>query len=99
MGSLLSNNIVSKLLLNNNADACIIWISDTLAEPIMSIKISHVKLKEYQPIPTVSTGPSPIVVEKVTSEKDLGVTFDQKLKFIEHINNNINKANRNVGLI
>ena len=38
-------------------------------------------------------------VQKVTSEKDLGVTFDQNLKFTDHINNKVNKANRNVGLI
>ena len=47
----------------------------------------------------MQTDTGPIVVEKVTSEKDLGVTFDQKLKFTEHINNKVNKANRNVGLI
>ena len=40
-----------------------------------------------------------VKVQKVTSEKDLGVTFDQKLKFKGHINNKVNKANRNVGLI
>ena len=32
-------------------------------------------------------------------EKDLGVIFDQKLKFTEHIISKVNKANRNVGLI
>ena len=48
---------------------------------------------------TMQTDTGPIVVEKVTSEKDLGVAFDQKLKFTEHINNKVNKANRNVGLI
>ena len=39
-----------------------------------------------------------VKVQKVTSEKDLGVAFDQKLKFTEHtcINNKVNKANRNV---
>ena len=40
-----------------------------------------------------------IKVEKVQSEKDLGVIFDQKLKFTEHIISKGNKANRNVGLI
>ena len=37
-----------------------------------------------------------IKVQKITSEKNLEVTFDQNLKFTDHINN---KANRNVGLI
>jgi len=31
-------------------------------------------------------------VEKIESIKDLGVTFDNKLKFDEHINNKIKKA-------
>jgi Skp family chaperone for outer membrane proteins len=35
----------------------------------------------------------------VQSEKDLGVTFDNKLKFREHINNQVSKANRLVGMI
>ena len=38
-------------------------------------------------------------IQKVTPEKDLGVTFDQNLKFTDHINNKVNKANKNVGLI
>jgi len=32
------------------------------------------------------------VVEKIESIMDLGVTFDNKLKFDEHINNKIKKA-------
>ena len=39
------------------------------------------------------------IVDKVTSEKDLGVIIDMSLKFTEHINNKANKAYRNVGLI
>ena len=38
-------------------------------------------------------------VQKVTSEKDLGVTFNQNLKITDHINNKVNKANRTVGII
>ena len=38
-------------------------------------------------------------VDKVTSEKDLGVIMDTSLKFTEHMNSKVNKANRNVGLI
>ena len=48
---------------------------------------------------TMQSDTGQVKVQKVTSEKDLGVTFDQKLKFTEHINNKVNKANRNVGLI
>ena len=42
---------------------------------------------------TVRTNSGEIKVQKVTSEKDLGVTFDQNLKFTDHINNKLNKAN------
>ena len=38
-------------------------------------------------------------IQDVQQEKDLGVTFDQKLKFETHINTKINLANRNLGLI
>ena len=33
------------------------------------------------------------------SEKDLGVTIHEKLKFTEHINNKVNKANSMMGVI
>ena len=38
-------------------------------------------------------------LKKKSSEKDLGVIFDSSLRFGEHINSKVNKANRNVGLI
>ena len=48
---------------------------------------------------TMQTNSGEMKVQKVKTEKDLGVTFDQNLKFTDHINNKVNKANRNVGLI
>ena len=38
-------------------------------------------------------------VEKIESIKDLGVTFDDKLKFDEHINNKIKKAYQTLGIV
>lgn len=38
-------------------------------------------------------------LEKVSSEKDLGIILDDKLKFSEHINIKVNKANQIVGCI
>ena len=38
-------------------------------------------------------------IEKVSSEKDLGVIVDQVLNFSEHISGKVNKANRNLGMI
>ena len=40
-----------------------------------------------------------IPIEKVHSEKDLGVIIDKSLKYTEHINSKIKIANRNLGLI
>ena len=39
-----------------------------------------------------------IPIEKVESEKDLGVIIDNKLTFTMHINSKIKIANRNLGL-
>jgi len=40
-----------------------------------------------------------ILLKKIESIKDLGVTFDNKLKFDEHINNQIKKAYQTLGII
>ena len=47
----------------------------------------------------MQTNSGAVKVQKVTAAKDLGVSFDQNLKFTEHINIKENKANKNVGLI
>ena len=39
------------------------------------------------------------VLSNSSCEKDLGVLFDKSLKFDQHINSIINKANRNLGII
>ena len=38
-------------------------------------------------------------LEKVTKEKDLGVTIDCKLNFRDHILQKVNLVNRNLGII
>ena len=38
-------------------------------------------------------------LQTVNSEKDIGVTVDANLTFEEHIQNQVNKANRNLGII
>ena len=38
-------------------------------------------------------------IQQVEEEKDLGVTFQDDLKFTKHINNCVNKANRMIGII
>ena len=38
-------------------------------------------------------------IEQANQEKDLGVIFDKRINFQEHIKNKVNVANRNLGLI
>ena len=45
------------------------------------------------------SGPNPTEVTQVTSEKDLGVIFDEKLVFRDYISKKAALANRNLGLI
>ena len=40
-----------------------------------------------------------IVIDKVDKIKDLGIVFDYRLKFDEHINEKINKAYQMLGII
>ena len=42
---------------------------------------------------------SGVALEKIESIKDLGLTFDSKLIFDEHINNKINKARQMLGIV
>ena len=48
---------------------------------------------------TMASNNQEIELEKVDSEKDLGVIIDQKLTFRDHINSKLNIANRNLGII
>ena len=40
-----------------------------------------------------------VSLERVENEKDVGVTINSKLKFDEHIQNQVNKANKMMGLV
>ena len=48
---------------------------------------------------TMSSNNREIELEKVDSEKDLGVIIDKNLTFRDHINSKVNIANRNLGII
>ena len=48
---------------------------------------------------SMSKGDQQHKLEKVSSEKDLGILIDDKLKFLEHINVKVNKANQILGCI
>jgi hypothetical protein len=48
---------------------------------------------------TMNTDNGQHILDEVTSEKDLGILLDDKLKFTDHINIKINKANQILGCI
>ena len=48
---------------------------------------------------TMERLPNDVMIETVTEENDLGVTFDNELKFSKHIAVCVNKANQRVGLL
>lgn len=52
-------------------------------------------LQEY----SMSSGGQQHTLDTVSSEKDLGILIDEKLKFSEHINIKVNKANQILGCI
>ena len=47
---------------------------------------------------TMERLPNEVMIETVTEVNDLGVTFDNELKFSKHIAICVNKANQRVGL-
>ena len=57
--------------------------------------VSYGRCIEYASEYTVSG----IVIDKVDKIKDLGIVFDYRLKFDEHIDEKINKAYQMLGII
>lgn len=64
-------------------------------------KCKHLRIGKGQPTEpyTMSSDKGINNIEKVRFEKDLGVIFDEKLLFREHISKKAALANRNLGLI
>ena len=48
---------------------------------------------------SIGSGENRTEIQKVSSEKDLGVIIDDKWKFRQHITQKVNLANRNLGII
>ena len=64
-------------------------------------KCTHMQLgkdKEFSMYSMRQNG-APVIINKVTEEKDLRVTIDNKLKFVPNIQAMVKKANRNLGII
>ena len=47
----------------------------------------------------MKVGDKDILIAEVNEEKDIGVTFDNRMKFDVHIRNIVNKANQRIGII
>ena len=64
-------------------------------------KCHHMRVGENSEVSKYKmvSGLSRTEIQRVTSEKDLGVIIDEKLKFREHIVQKVNTANRNLGII
>ena len=66
---------------------------------IKKCKCLHVGQQNERHEYILKTATGPIEIVEVTEEKDLGVWFDEELKFERHITEKINKANQSVGII
>ena len=64
-------------------------------------KCHHMHVAENSIVSTynMGSGENRTEIQKMKSEKDLGVIIDDKLKFREHITQKVNIANRNLGII
>ena len=64
-------------------------------------KCTHMHLGKDQEFSTFSMqqNGAPVIINQVTVQKDLGVTINNKFKFVPHIQPMVKKANRNLGII
>ena len=64
-------------------------------------KCHHMHVGENSIVSTynMGSGENRTQIQKMKSEKDLGVIIDDKLKFREHITQKVNVANRNLGIM
>ena len=87
-------------ILQNDLDQLATW-SERWQIPFNVNKCKVLKIGKNDQIVKYSMGTleGKIELEQVQHEKDLGVMFDTDLKFSQHIQENITKANQRIGLI
>ena len=87
-------------ILKQNLDNSDIW-AEILDMDFNTKKCKHMRLGAKTPLQqyTMKSGVERVSLEWVTSEKDLGVTVDNKLLFREHISKKSALANRNLGIL
>ena len=83
-------------VVNNSIDWSVIW---EMFFYFKKCKHMHLGNHDMNQTYTMKKDQEEIPIEKVESEKDLGVIIDNKLTFTKHINSKIKIANRNLGLI
>ena len=90
----------NETILQNDIDQIAAW-SEKWQIPFNVNKCKVLKVgKNYQNVKySMGTLEGRIELEQVQYEKDLGVIFDTDLKFSQHIQENITKANQRIGLI
>ena len=68
---------------------------------LLRLNMGKCKAISYSRRPELNTNYSisGVIVENIQNVKDLGVTFDHKLKFDKHINNEINTAYQMLGIV
>ena len=89
-------------ILQQNLDNSDIW-AEIWAMDFNTKKCKHCHMRLGAKTPllqyTMKSGVERVSLEQVNSEKDLGVTIDNKLLFREHVSKKAAIANRNLGII
>ena len=81
---------------NNSMDWSVLW---KMFFNFKKCKHMHLGNHDMNQTYTMRKDQEELPIEKVESEKDLGVIIDNKLTFTKHINSKIKIANRNLRLI
>ena len=96
----LYNNSKNHRTIQKDLDTIQNWSSIwQLGFNIKKCKCLHVGQKNERHEYILKTAAGPIEIAEVAEEKDLGIWFDDELKFERHITEKINKANQSVGII
>ena len=66
---------------------------------VSKCKVLHIGSKNPENDYVMKTDAADIDIAKCTEEKDLGVIFDKKLSFDNHVETTIKKANKVLGVI
>ena len=82
--------------INDSVECSVIW---EMFFNFKKCKHMHLGYHDMNQTFTMKEGQDSIPIEKVDSEKDLGVIIDKDLKLIEYIHSKIKTANRNLRLI